>query len=67
MQYLTYFAVATPLLLGWLFWEADRPPLPPLFNSGIETIQTATAPAPAAMPADAPTRVARDTSAPRNE
>ena len=67
MQYVMYVLVATPLLLGWLFWEADRPPLPPLFNSGIENIQAQTASAPAAMPADAPTRIARDTSAPRNE
>jgi hypothetical protein len=38
MQYVIYFAVATPLVLGWLLWEADRPPLPPLFNSGIDNL-----------------------------
>jgi hypothetical protein len=41
MQYLIYFAVATPLLLGWLFWEAATiPPQPPLFASGYEHIAT---------------------------
>jgi len=39
MQYLIYFAVATPLLLGWLFWQAaTMPPEPPLFASGYEHI-----------------------------
>jgi hypothetical protein len=65
MQYLVYFLVATPLLVGWLFWEADRPPQPPLFQSGIEALQTRAAPPVA--PAVAPNRVARNTAAPRNE
>jgi hypothetical protein len=39
MQYLIYFAVATPLLLGWLFYEsATLPPPAPLFASGYEHI-----------------------------
>jgi hypothetical protein len=39
MQYLIYFAVTTPLLLGWLFYEAATlPPAPPLFASGYEDI-----------------------------
>jgi hypothetical protein len=39
MQYLVYFAVATPLLLGWLFWKsATTPPPPPLFHSFADTI-----------------------------
>jgi len=39
MQYLIYFAVTTPLLLGWLFWEAaTMPPEPPLFASGYEQV-----------------------------
>lgn len=62
MQYLIYVLVATPLLLGWLFWEADRPPLPPLFQSGIDALQTRAAP-----PVAPPHRVARNTAAPRNE
>lgn len=38
MQYIIYFAVATPLLLGALFWEAaTMPPEPPLFASGYES------------------------------
>jgi hypothetical protein len=41
MQYVIYFAVATPLLLGWLFYEAATlPPQPPLFASGYERITT---------------------------
>ena len=65
MQYLIYLLVATPLLLGWLFWESDRPPPPPLFQSGIETLQTRTKPP--AVPRVAPNRIARNTAAPRNE
>jgi hypothetical protein len=39
MQYLIYFAVATPLLLGWLFWEtAGAPPPPPMFHSFADTV-----------------------------
>ena len=39
MQYLVYFAVATPLLLGWLFWQtAGVPPPPPMFHSFADTI-----------------------------
>ncbi len=34
MQYLVYFAVATPLLLGWLFWTtAGKSQPPPMFHS----------------------------------
>jgi hypothetical protein len=41
MQYLIYFAVTTPLLLGWLFYEAATlPPQPPLFASGYEHVST---------------------------
>lgn len=41
MQYLIYFAVTTPLLLGWLFYEAATlPPQGPLFASGYEHIST---------------------------
>lgn len=65
MQYLIYFLVATPLVLGWLVWEADRPPLPPLFQSGIDALQSQAAPLVA--PAVTPNRVARNTAAPRNE
>ena len=39
MQYLIYFVVGTPLLLGWLFYEAATlPPPAPLFASGYEHI-----------------------------
>lgn len=39
MQYLIYFAVVAPLLLGWLFYEAATlPPPAPLFASGYEHI-----------------------------
>jgi len=39
MQYLIYFALATPLLLGWLVYEAaTQTPPPPLFASGYERI-----------------------------
>ena len=49
MQYLTYFIVATPLVLCWLFWaSATTPPQPPMFNSGLNAIY---ADAPRAAPA----------------
>jgi hypothetical protein len=67
MQYVIYVLVATPLLLGWLFWAADRPPLPPLFNSGIENLHAESAAPAQATAHDAPKRLARDTRAPRNE
>jgi hypothetical protein len=68
MQYLIYFAVATPLVLGWLFWEADRPPLPPMFQTGIEALQTRAEPATVPPAGSAgPARLARNTAAPRNE
>jgi hypothetical protein len=51
MQYVIYFVVTVPLLLGWLFWEAaTMPPQPPLFASGYEHI----APEPAQTLASAP-------------
>jgi hypothetical protein len=62
MQYLVYVLVATPLVLGWLFWEADRPPMPPMFQSGIDALQTRAEP-----PVAPPNRIARNTAAPRNE
>jgi len=65
MQYLIYVLVATPLVLGWLFWEADRPPLPPMFQSGIDALQTRAEPP--TVPPAAPKRVARNGAAPRNE
>lgn len=38
MQYLIYFAVTTPLLLAWLFWQtAGVPPPPPMFHSFADT------------------------------
>jgi hypothetical protein len=41
MQYVVYFLVATPLLVGWLFWEsAHMPPPPPLFVSGLDHLST---------------------------
>jgi hypothetical protein len=41
MQYIIYFVVATPLVLGWLFYEAATLPKPgPLFASGYEEIST---------------------------
>jgi hypothetical protein len=68
MQYVIYFAVATPLVLGWLFWAADRPPLPPLFNSGIDNLHVQQVPpARATVAPGAPKRLARDTPAARNE
>ncbi len=40
MQYLIYFAVVTPLLLGWLFWEtAGESPPPPMFHSFADTLE----------------------------
>ncbi len=39
MKYLIYFAVATPLLLAWLFWQtAGVPPPPPMFHSFADTV-----------------------------
>jgi hypothetical protein len=39
MQYVIYFIAATPLLLGWLVYEAaTQPAQPPLFASGYERI-----------------------------
>jgi hypothetical protein len=39
MKYLIYFAVTTPLLLGWLFWQtAGVPPPPPMFHTFAETV-----------------------------
>ena len=41
MHYVIYLAVATPLLLGWLFWSAAHiPPQPPLFAAGLENLST---------------------------
>ncbi len=55
MQYLIYFAVATPLLLGWLFWEAATlPPEPTLFASGYEHISPEPARTLASGPVAAP-------------
>ena len=66
MQYVVYILVATPLVLGWLFWASDRPPLPPLFNSGIDNLHVRAAPPPGPQPA-ASRRLARNADAPRNE
>jgi hypothetical protein len=56
MQYLIYFAVATPLLLGWLFYEAATlPPPKPLFASGYERISTQPSRQLAGAPVSAPT------------
>jgi hypothetical protein len=66
MQYVIYVLVATPLVLGWLFWAADRPPLPPLFNSGIDNLHVRAAPPPPAQPASS-ARLARNADASRNE
>lgn len=39
MQYVIYFLVATPLVLGWLLWaSATTPPQPPMFNTGYNAI-----------------------------
>jgi hypothetical protein len=65
MQYFIYLLVATPLVLGWLFWESDRPPLPPMFRSGIDALQTRAEPP--SVPPAGPKRVARNTASPRNE
>ena len=57
MQYLIYFAVATPLLLGWLFWQAaTMPPQPPLFASGYEHSSPRPVRQQAAAPAEAPAK-----------
>ena len=41
MQYVVYFVVAAPLLVGWLFWEsAHIPPQRPLFASGLDHLST---------------------------
>ncbi len=41
MQYVIYFVVVTPLLLGWLLWQAATMPAePPLFASGYERMST---------------------------
>jgi hypothetical protein len=41
MQYVIYVAVATPLLFGWLFWEAAHTPAQkPLFPAGLESLST---------------------------
>jgi len=56
MQYVIYFVVATPLLLGWLFWEAaTMPPQQPLFASGYEHIAPEAAQTLASAPVTAPT------------
>ncbi len=55
MQYVIYFAVTAPLVLGGLLWaSANTPPQPPMFNGGYnaiadqvpEPVQTATTVAP---------------------
>ncbi len=39
MQYVIYFAVTTPLLLAWLFWQtAGVPPPPPMFHTFADTV-----------------------------
>jgi hypothetical protein len=44
MQYLIYFAVATPLVLAWLFWAAaETPTAPPLFHSFDDELHQAAA------------------------
>ena len=66
MQYVIYFAVATPLLLGGLLYEAaTQPPVPPLFASGYEHIsakpQQKLAAAPIANPvSNAPKKLAKN-------
>ena len=56
MQYVIYFAVTVPLLLGWLFWEAATiPPQPPLFASGYEHISPEPAQKLASAPVGTPT------------
>lgn len=51
MQYVIYFLVATPLVLGWMLWaSATTPPQPPMFNTGYNAIyagEPAAAPKPA--------------------
>jgi hypothetical protein len=66
MQYLIYFAVATPLLLGWLFYEAATlPPPAPLFASGYEHTSAVPAQQLAATPVanTAPKKFAKSGSA----
>jgi hypothetical protein len=44
MQYLVYFAVATPLLIAWLFWASATtvpPASMPLFHSFDENLRQA--------------------------
>jgi hypothetical protein len=44
MQYLIYFAVATPLVLAWLFWATtETPTVPPLFHSFDDELHQAAA------------------------
>ncbi len=39
MQYLVYFAVAMPLLQGWLFWTtAGKPQPPPMVHSFADSL-----------------------------
>jgi len=61
MQYLIYFVVATPLLLGWLFYEAATLPPP----SGYEHISAVPAQQLAATPVanTAPKKFAKNGSA----
>ncbi len=64
MQYLIYFAVTTPLLLGWLFYEAAMLPAPePLFGSSYEHVSTQ----PAQKLAGAPVANAPSKKLARNE
>ncbi len=66
MQYLIYFAVAAPLLLGWLFYEAaSLPPPKPLFASGYEHISTQPAKQLAGAPVanNSPNKLAKNDSA----
>ncbi len=65
MQYLIDFAVATPLLLGWLFYEAATlPPAKPLFASGFEHNSTQPAQKLAGAPVanTGPKKIARNES-----
>jgi hypothetical protein len=48
MQYVWYFAVATPLVLVWMLCAAEMTgPIPPLFNSPYDNLVSAQVPAPA--------------------
>jgi hypothetical protein len=52
MQYVVYFVVAAPLLVGWMFWEsAHIPPQQPLFASGLDHLSTQPVRQAAAVPA----------------